>query len=415
MRNLKIIVIGAGTGGLCLAHGLRAAGVNVRVFERDRGATDRLQGYRLTINAGGARALRSCLPAVNFDRYVAASARISTAVTFLDHKLRVLLTIGLPQTDQSAPEAARPISRVALRRILLEGLEDEVSFARTFTAFETAADGRVIAHFDDGSMAEGDVLVGADGAGSRVRRQLLPHAERVDTGIVMISGKLALDAAVRRQTPAAILTGPTLILGPRGGCMFAGSVEYPQEHLSAYDRDEYVMWGFSARRDILGIAGAPDEISATDARAAVLAQVSDWSPDLQRLVERADAQSLTGFAVKSSVPIGPWRTSRVTLLGDALHNMTPYRGVGANTALRDAALLSDTLSDVEGGRRDLLPALADYERRVVDYGFAAVRASLAQMKRLHTTSPIKRFVTRAVFRLIDSSPALQRRMLDLGA
>jgi hypothetical protein len=49
---------------------------------------------------------------------------------------------------------------------------------------------------------------------------------------------------------------------------------------------------------------------------------------------------------------------------------------------------------------------------MVDYGFAAVRASLAQMKRLHTTSPIKRFVTKALFRLIDFSPALQRRMLD---
>lgn len=193
--------------------------------------------------------------------------------------------------------------------------------------------------------------------------------------------------------------------------MFAGSVEYSQGRPSAYDRDEYVMWGFSARRDILGIAGAPDEISATDARAAVLAQMFDWSPELRGLVERAEALSLTSFAVKSSVPIGPWTTSRVTLLGDALHNMTPYRGIGANTALRDAALLRDTLRDVDAGRRDLLPALSNYERQIVDYGFAAVRASLAQMKRLHTTSPIKRFATKALFRLIDSSPALQRRML----
>jgi 2-polyprenyl-6-methoxyphenol hydroxylase-like FAD-dependent oxidoreductase len=289
MRKLEIIVVGAGTDGLCLAHGFRDAGVNVRVFERDRGPTDRMLGYRLTINAGGARALRSCLPTVNFERYVAASAKISTAVTFLDHKLRRLLSIGLPQTDQSAPEAARPISRIPLRQILLDGLEDVVSFGKTFTAFEITPDSRVVAHFDDDSMAEGDVLVGADGAGSRVRRQLLPHAERIDTGIVAISGKLALDTSVRRETPAPILKGPTLILGPRGGFMFAGSVEYPEGRLSAYDRDEYLMWGFSARRDILGIAGAADEISATDARAAVLAQAFDWSPEIRRLVECTEA------------------------------------------------------------------------------------------------------------------------------
>jgi len=73
------------------------------------------------------------------------------------------------------------------------------------------------------------------------------------------------------------------------------------------------------------------------------------------------------------------------------------------------------LGDVDGGRRDLLPALSDYEQQMVDQGFAAVRASLAQMKRLHTISQIKRFATKALFRLIDSLPALQRRMFDLGA
>src|SRR5271166_736793 len=64
----------------------RAEGVDVRVFERDRTPVDRAQGYRLTINAGGACALQSCLPKANFERYIEASAKISTAVTFFDHK-----------------------------------------------------------------------------------------------------------------------------------------------------------------------------------------------------------------------------------------------------------------------------------------------------------------------------------------
>ena len=124
--------------------------------------------------------------------------------------------------------------------------------------------------------------------------------------------------------------------------------------------------------------------------------------------------SLTSFGVKSSVPIPHWTTSRITLSGDALHNMTPYRGIGANTALRDAALLRDTLGDVHNGRRDLLRALSTYEEEMIEYGFAAVRASLTQMDRLHTRSPMKRFTMKALFRLLDMSTTLQKHVLDLG-
>jgi 2-polyprenyl-6-methoxyphenol hydroxylase-like FAD-dependent oxidoreductase len=116
--------------------------------------------------------------------------------------------------------------------------------------------------FEDGSSAESDVLVGADGAGSRVRQQLLRYAQRIDTGLISVSGKVPLDATVRSEIPAALFEGPTLVLGPRGGFMFAGAVEYPRKHASAYDQEEYVMWGFSARRGILGLERAPDEISA---------------------------------------------------------------------------------------------------------------------------------------------------------
>ena len=107
MGNLQFIVIGAGTGGLALAHGLRAAGMAVRVFERDHNLTERVQGYRLTINSKGARALQSCLPKANFERYIAASARVSTAVSFFDHRLRRLLSVDVPNTEQTDPHAAR--------------------------------------------------------------------------------------------------------------------------------------------------------------------------------------------------------------------------------------------------------------------------------------------------------------------
>ena len=406
------MVIGAGTGGLALAHGLRASGIRVRVFERDRNLTERAQGYRLTISVQGARALQSCLPKANFEHFVAASAKVSAAVSFFDHKLRRLLFVEVPNTGQTDPYAARPISRVALRQVLAEGLEDTVTYGKTFHSYDTTQGGQVVARFEDGSSAEGDVLVGADGAASRVRRQLLPDAKRLETGLVMVMGKLPLDPLVRRESPPAVFKGPTLVLGPGGCSMFAGALQYPPSHGAGNDREEYLMWGFSAHHDSFGLAGAAGEVAAADARAAVLSQMRDWSPNLRRLVERADTSSLSSFAVKSSVPLAPWATSRVTLLGDALHNMTPFRGVGANTALRDAVLLRDALAGVDRGERYVLSALTDYEREMIGYGFTAVRASLANMKRLHARSPVSRLATRALFRLSDLSPWLRKQVID---
>jgi 2-polyprenyl-6-methoxyphenol hydroxylase-like FAD-dependent oxidoreductase len=197
------MVIGAGTGGLAFAHGLRGSGIAVRVFERDHNLSERAQGYRLTINVRGARALQSCLPKANFEHYVAASAKVSRAVSFFDHQLRRLLFVEVPNTEQTDPYAARPISRVALRQILAEGLEDTVAYGKAFQSFEKTQDGQIVASFEDGSSAEGDVLVGADGAASRVRRQLLPDAKRMETGLVMVMGKLPLDPLVRREAPPA--------------------------------------------------------------------------------------------------------------------------------------------------------------------------------------------------------------------
>src|SRR5215472_11241362 len=114
MGKLQVLVIGAGTGGLALAHGLRASGIAVRVFERDHSLTERAQGYRLTINPRGARALQSCLPKTNFEHYVAASAKVSTAVSFFDHKLRRLLCRSPKhRADRSMRRAAHQPCRIA--------------------------------------------------------------------------------------------------------------------------------------------------------------------------------------------------------------------------------------------------------------------------------------------------------------
>ena len=405
---LKILIIGGGAGGLCLAQGLQRQEVSVEVFERDTTPTDRLQGYRLGLSPIGSRALRACLPPERFSELLASAAEPSRALTFLDHRARRLMCADLTRDLPDDPaERERPISRIALRRILLEGLDDAVRFGRKFVAYEEGA-GQVTAHFDDHSTATGDVLVGADGASSRVRAQLLPDAERRDTGLVIISGKVPLTPAVRADVPPAFFLGPTLILGPRGTFMFANAVEYPDRPPAAPssgEDEEYVMWGFSARCEQLELGGDIDRADAETIKAAALAAMRGWSSTLTGMVEVTS--NPIAFAAKTSVRLQPWPTRRVTLLGDALHNMTPYRGMGANLALRDAAALLEALVAAGDGSRLLIPALSAYEAAMIDYGFAAVEASLSDMRRLHSQSPMSRALTKSALRLADGVTPLQ--------
>jgi 2-polyprenyl-6-methoxyphenol hydroxylase-like FAD-dependent oxidoreductase len=197
--------------------------------------------------------------------------------------------------------------------------------------------------------------------------------------------------------------------------MFANAVDYEpetDEGTSYYDREQYVMWGFSAHDETLNMPANPAVLSGQDATAAVIALIGDWHPALKWLVQTTDVSTVTAFAVKTSVPIRPWPTQRVTLLGDALHNMTPFRGIGANTALRDAAALRQALLAVARGQGDLIEALAAYERDMIEYGFAAVQTSLNDMKRFHAKGLLARAAVKSLFRAIDLMPTLRSAFLS---
>jgi salicylate hydroxylase len=240
--------------------------------------SDRLQGYRLSISPVGRRALKECLSQRLFQKLIKNSATASESVTFLDHHLDSLLVVELPHSDRENAASELPVSRVALRRILSEELDGVIHYGKKFVAFEDAPQGGVTARFEDGTSTTGDVLIGADGASSRVRGQLLPSAERFETGITAVSGKLSLSEEVRQATPTPILHGPTLILGPGGCFMFASTVDYEDGVAGSeepYDRDKYVMWGFSAHRDALGLSGDLSAVDPQRATDAVIALMDD--------------------------------------------------------------------------------------------------------------------------------------------
>jgi len=383
MSGLRVAVAGAGLGGLCLAQGLVRAGVDVQVYERDATPDVRRQGYRLHMDARAGVALDKCLPPELFRLFLATASRPSRKFTVLSSQLRVMHeTLGDPSRDPDQPATlSTSVNRGTLREILGAGLDDRVHLGRELAGYEQDSDG-VTLRFADGSVERTDVLVGADGVNSAVRRVMLPDVSIVDTGARIIYGKTPLDDEARQLIPSAMGAGFTAIIGGHVG-MAAGLVEFrrpPPEAAAAIapgvrlsPAGDYMMWGVSAQHDRFP---EPDrrmaEMGASALHAVATTAIRSWHPDLRALLAKATVDETFFIRVRDSERVPAWSPSRVTLLGDAIHAMSPARGSGANTALQDASLLCDALT---GGGTDVVAAIGTYEEKMRDYGFAAVEAS----------------------------------------
>jgi salicylate hydroxylase len=393
--TLSVMIIGGGIGGLALAHGLRQAGLDCDVYERTRHRTDWLQGYRIHLSPAGVRALHDCLPPAGWAEFLATVPPGAGGFGFLTDRATDLLALAEHEINDPAAGATDrhyAVSRIRLREILLRDL-DRLHLGRTFTHYREDGD-RVTAHFEDGTTATADLLIGADGAGSRVRAQLLPRAAgRQDTGVLAVAGQHLLPAG---DLPD-VLTARANLVVPRGpGSLFT----------APWTADPgYVLWGFA---DASGRfpAGVIDRDGPALIR-LVTERLGGWSPVFHRLVGGSDPATVNAFRVRSAIPVEPWPTRRITLLGDAIHHMTPMAGVGANTALRDADLLRRTLT---AGRGPLLEALSRYEAEMLDYGFAAVRLSLRNARQAATSTRAGRAAFRTTLRLTAAVPPMRRAM-----
>jgi choline dehydrogenase-like flavoprotein len=112
---INVIIIGAGTGGLCLAQGLKRAGMSVAVYERDRTRRDGLQGYRVGIDADGKRALRANLPPELYNTFLATCARRPVYANQLTHKMKFLFSAGPEVLKAGSRSPARSTWRRAGR------------------------------------------------------------------------------------------------------------------------------------------------------------------------------------------------------------------------------------------------------------------------------------------------------------
>ncbi|MFI6478898.1 FAD-dependent oxidoreductase [Nonomuraea sp. NPDC050663] len=401
-----IAVIGGGIGGLCLAQGLHGKGVDVAVFERDRTPSDRLQGYRVHIDPQGARALRECLPEPLWRTFLATTGQGGQDFGFLTERLGELLVVETP------PDAEHySVSRITLRQVLLSGLEEIVHFGKMYERYERNPDGTTTLHFADGSTCVADIVVGADGGTSRVRRQYLPHAERIDTGITTVAGKFPLTPRTRALIAPRLADGPNMILPPPGFGMFCaphdvaravGEIGRTEQAGALMDNNaSYILWAVGA--SVERFPGGLARMSGQELRATVSALVATWHPDLRRLVELSDPDTVSLLPIRTSVPVEAWEPSTITLLGDAIHSMTPMRGIGANVALRDAALLCAALGD------GTVEAIGRYEQEMRQYGFAAVRDSLKAAQSFVSENRLARMGFKAFLRTAARLPGLKEK------
>jgi 2-polyprenyl-6-methoxyphenol hydroxylase-like FAD-dependent oxidoreductase len=398
-----VIIIGGGIGGLALAQGLRRHGVAVAVYERDAHRDDRLDRYRLAINPAGSRSLRACLPDPQWQAFLDTAGRPGGGFGFLGTDLRewVVVEDEIMYPDISDPaERSYPVDRHTLRGILLDGLGDAVHYGRTFERYDFTA-GRPTAHFTDGTSATGDVLVGADGINSRLRAQYLPGAARSDTHAVGVGLKIPLTSDTRTWLPARLGHGMNLVSGAAPCFLFTSAFQRRQPA-----GDDYLLCAFVARNDLF--PAHPERLDGARLKAHLAGLIAGWHPALQQLVDRCPASDVSAFPFLASDRPAPWKPSRITVLGDAVHGMPPTGGNGANTALRDAALLTRQLSRAARGELSLLDAIGDYESEMREYGFHAVDLALKTLRQGLLSNPVEMFCSRTWFRFCSMAAPLRR-------
>lgn len=395
-----ILIAGGGLASLLLAQALRRAAIPFQIYERDASLSFRAQGYRLRLSSQGLDAIESVLSNEDFARFWDSCGKTGGGgMTNLDARTGAEPATK-PETGAkpSGPPSSGPpsglqsrdgkvvgISRGDMRRHFLTGCEDSVQWNRQVSGYELTPTG-VHAVFSDGSKSvEGEMLIAGDGIHSGIAAQLSKGKLKVyDTGARLIHG----------QAPVSAFEG----LG-EGVWMIADSSRSegkvslitnvrPQ---GTADAETTFGWSLIAQPGILNQYDSDVMIGDPAAKIAKLL-TADWHPRLKPLFDNMVDSEAAFWKITCSTPSGvpQWQNeSRVTVVGDSVHSMTPAGeltrtmtimakllthtgGLGANTAMRDSAVLGRLLVDAKGEINGVTEA---YEKEMRVYASEAVAAS----------------------------------------
>ena len=335
--NTPVTIVGAGLGGLTLARVLHVHGIAATIYESEASASARSQGGMLDIHENnGQLALKA---AGLFEKFLEIIHPGGQETRALDKHGNVLLDHPDDGTG-GRPE----VPRGELRRILLESLPaGTVRWGYKLTAVSPLGGGRHVLAFADSSTVTTDLLVGADGAWSRVR-PLLSDAKPSYAGIIYIETYL-FDSDTRHRASAEAVGG---------GAMFALA---PGKGIQAHREPNGSLRTYAAlKKPESWIAGIDFSDPAT-ALAGVANEFDGWAPALTALIIDGETDALPRPIFALPVEHRWDRIPGVTLLGDAAHLMMPS-GEGANLAMYDGAELGKAIAANPG---DVEAALLAYE------------------------------------------------------
>lgn len=383
MKQIKVIIAGAGLGGLCLAQGLQQTGVDFQVFEKDAAFDSRTQGYRIRIDHAGQQALSACLPSSLYTVFENSSARPAGVYT-LDTRMQALTDKWVNQwiRDERDIPADLKADRHTLRRILMSGIEDKISFNKDITGYKILPDNRIKCLFADGATCEADLLVIANGASSSLTASCFPGTTLHDTGGVCIYGKVALGEQQQRMMGDVIQPGTNVIFDEN----IASIIDVMQFNATqlAIVPEDYIYWALIGKRNSFGLEAAQSlKLSPQILENCIHQATKRFSPALIPLFTQTAISAMSIVPIRHSVQGKRSASSPVTIMGDAIHTMSPAAGLGANTALRDAAVLAASIQKAAHGSSPLTAAITDYEDQMLAYSSAAIAASIQGSKLLY--------------------------------
>jgi 2-polyprenyl-6-methoxyphenol hydroxylase-like FAD-dependent oxidoreductase len=325
-QTRRAIVIGGGIAGPAVSLFLQQGGIEPLIFEAYPQPATIGGGFQIAPN--GMRVLR----ALNLADRIAAAGAPSNEFLFRNQRGRLLGRIRLGRSGSGVT-----ILRAAFHKILVEETARRgvpIHYGKRLSRIEDRPDA-IVAHFEDGSSIEGDVLLAADGVHSRVRAVAMPAcASARYTGIIGVGGFA--------ESPVPAPADPddthrlTFTLGSRLQFGYA-TVSYPDLR--------WGWWSHLPQENEL-TREALQAIADDEMRARVLAAFAGWHEPIEALISTTSTVMRTAIYDVPTLPA--WHRGRAMLLGDAAHAMSPAGGQGASLALEDAMMVGRRLAD---GRR----------------------------------------------------------------
>lgn len=333
MGNPRIAVIGAGIGGLTLALALRQRGIGCTLYEA--AAELREVGAAVGLSAASTRYY---IEELGLEPELARRWYEVQALVFRDG--RDGRTVAEHRFDYRARYGGPwvGIHRADFQQVLSGAVGMDVIELRKRLVDIDDSGTEVVLRFTDGSTATADLVIGADGARSTVRRLMLGYDDALYSGVSAFRGIVPIQQMSSMPDPDAI----QFWMGPGGHCLHYPMNAEGSHNFFLVERTPS-LWPHKG-----WIAPTNDEEK--------LARFGDWHP---AVVEMVSAVSCTErWALFHRPPLSRWSKGRITLLGDAAHAMVPHHGQGANTSIEDAIVLADQLAS--GADPD--HARAEYER-----------------------------------------------------